>query len=51
MCPFNKWDLLQSMTGTDHCHVECMYGWDLILNPGRALARKSGVARGQVVMT
>jgi hypothetical protein len=44
MCPFNKWGLSQNMTGTDHCHVECMYEWEQILNSGDALVRTSGVA-------
>jgi hypothetical protein len=39
------------MTGTDHCHVECMYEWERILNSGHALVRTSGVVERQAMMT
>jgi hypothetical protein len=48
--PINKWGF-NCMTGTDHCHVECIYEWEQVLNSGRALDRMSGVAREQVMMT
>jgi hypothetical protein len=49
--PIQQMGLHQRMTGTDHCHVECMYEWERILNSGRALVRTNGVAEGQVMMT